>query len=509
MLLPSRRPNVTATMPEILGMSTASLSIADVFDGCVESFEYIRMKFNYSYSRYQLKLDLSKTSLDRWGQAVNIHRDPRFRASSTDKDAGRGKELLEDIALLLQPPPNGPSRYEMDKVPENVGWFSDSDLMPVFRELHDSLKIKPRLTPQSQTLPREQAKRLTRFTWAISNVDDLDNLLAGVYKSVNLLVELFSAKERCDELARCEIERDSPISMSKLFVLYEAADRIDQCLFETIGPNVDRIVTLTKALLDNDVDAAKKSISSGADVNQPIPTKDYWTRGKGVAINPNIREVLPIFMAGPHSLVITETLLEAGADANATNESGDTVLLSAVKEDWLCEQTQDIVKVLLAHGAKADGTTLSIAIEKRQLSISQDLLAHGAEATGSAFTAAVKSGEISIMRGLLAAGADVNQTRYSWRRFSELGEAANAGDLEATRLLLDCGANLNIDYDVPMNETIWSHWERYGHSFLYETEEPELISKITPLVLATNREKANIVRLLLGRGANPDGSLVS
>jgi uncharacterized protein len=87
---------------------------------------------------------------------------------------------------------------------------------------------------------------------------------------------------------------------------------------------------------------------------------------------------------------------------------------------------------------------------------------------------AAGSGEISLLDFLLTHGVDVN-TRGQYGQ-SALGAAAEAGQMEAARLLIDRGASLD-------NRTT--------------------ISYETPLTEAAQMNRTSMVKFLLDRGANP------
>ena len=75
-------------MAEIFGTVASALSVAALFNNCVDCFEYIQLgrRFGQDYERPQLKVDIAKTRLSRWGEAVAIHRDSRFTTAMPGSD---------------------------------------------------------------------------------------------------------------------------------------------------------------------------------------------------------------------------------------------------------------------------------------------------------------------------------------------------------------------------------------------------------------------------------------
>lgn len=71
-------------MAEPFSIVAGALSVAALFNNCVDCFEYIQLgrSFGHDYERCQLRLDIAKTRLGRWGEAVKINDDPRFNSGT-------------------------------------------------------------------------------------------------------------------------------------------------------------------------------------------------------------------------------------------------------------------------------------------------------------------------------------------------------------------------------------------------------------------------------------------
>jgi hypothetical protein len=92
-------------MAEVFGTVAGALSVAALFNNCVDCFEYIQLgrHFGRDFERCQLKLDIAKTRLSRWGEAVEVNKDPRFASDSPGDQASRqAKVILEQIEQLFQ-----------------------------------------------------------------------------------------------------------------------------------------------------------------------------------------------------------------------------------------------------------------------------------------------------------------------------------------------------------------------------------------------------------------------
>ncbi|KAK8093428.1 hypothetical protein PG997_000113 [Apiospora hydei] len=101
-------------MAEIFGIVAGALSVAALFDNCVDSFEYIQLgrHFGRDFERCQLKLDVARIRLGRWGSAVKINKDPRFDiVTPLDKKSQNVRAILEEIKQLFQVVQKSSKRY--------------------------------------------------------------------------------------------------------------------------------------------------------------------------------------------------------------------------------------------------------------------------------------------------------------------------------------------------------------------------------------------------------------
>ena len=184
------------------------------------------------------------------------------------------------------------------------------------------------------------------------------------------------------------------------------------------------------------------------------------------------------------NVALIERLLDAHADPNAPLLSGETPLMTAVDNGDIRTAT-----VLLAHGAEVNAketkggqTALMWAVANRSPELVQLLLDHGADAharSAGGFTSllfAAQQGLVDSGRALLQAGADVNERR-SGNRMTALMVAAASGNNAFAILLLENGANPDLT-------------DESGFTALHYA--------------ASDRNGLDVVRALLGRGAQPN-----
>ena len=246
-----------------------------------------------------------------------------------------------------------------------------------------------------------------------------------------------------------------------------------------------RDAPLIAAVKAADVDAVRSLIvDRGVDVNQAAPdgaTALHWAvhrndavlvdlllaAGAGVS-TANRYGVQPISLAAENGDAgILEALLAAGADPNAALPGGETVLMTAARTG-----DAEAVRVLLVRGADPnlrDGfrgqTALMWAAARNNAGAAHALAELGADVrakTGTAaraplgnrlfyappptgFTAllfAARGGHVEAVRVLLAAGADVNDTLSDGQ--SALVVAVANANWELAGYLLDRGADPNL-----------------------------------------------------------------
>jgi uncharacterized protein len=215
-----------------------------------------------------------------------------------------------------------------------------------------------------------------------------------------------------------------------------------------ISVNQALAATVATAARDADVDAVRKMIAAGSDVNAPEPD------GTSALL----------WAAYQSSPELVSLLLEAGADANAANRFGVTPLLQASRYGDAAT-----MKVLLDGGAdlaasSRDGETpLHAAARSGQVDAVKLLLERGADPNAvesldeqTALMWATAEGHLDVVGALLEGGADPNikarlseltkrssRTDFPSGGFTALMWAVRDGNEPVVRRLLDGGADIN------------------------------------------------------------------
>ena len=233
-------------------------------------------------------------------------------------------------------------------------------------------------------------------------------------------------------------------------------------------------VALVQAIQQSDLEAVKRSIQAGANVN--LADKSGTT---------------PLMHAAIYSdAACIRLLLDKGADPNTANQAGATALM------WSAGNPEKI-RLLLAKGAAVNAqansgkTALSIAAQNAgNFEGVKLLLAKGANVrvkdapTGGPVLAAALAGDEAILRVLLAAGGDPNERNRVG--LTPLMAAASRGKLEPSKILLDAGAEVNAQSGEPP----------------VTARGLAELGKFTPLIQAASQGNPKLVQLLLDHGAD-------
>jgi ankyrin repeat protein len=192
-----------------------------------------------------------------------------------------------------------------------------------------------------------------------------------------------------------------------------------------------------------------------------------------------------VWAVSRNDLETTDLLLRAGADVKAANEFGATALYAAA-----AHRDPAMTVKLLAAGADANAplmsgeTPLIEAARRGSLDTVNTLLSAKANPNAkeanyghTALMAAVSQRHSAVVEELLRRGAEVDLGAKSG--FTPLMFAAQQGDANIARILINAGANPNF-------------------------AQPQF--GVTPLLIASAMVKTDVVALLLDKGADPNAA---
>jgi ankyrin repeat protein len=325
----------------------------------------------------------------------------------------------------------------------------------------------------------------------------------------------------------------APILLSILLsVMMPAASSADVRLLDALVKG-DR--NAVRALLKNhvDVNAAQPDGSTAlmlAAERQDVEIADLLIRARANlnAANDYGATALSVTSATGNVAVI-RLLLDAHADPNAPLLSGETPLMTAIDNG-----NRDAASLLLEHGADVNAreknggqTALMWAAANRSPELVRLLVDRGADPRARStrgFTPllfAAQQGDVESGRLLLQAGADVNEGSGNDRK-TALMVAAASGNREFSVLLLEKGANPDLMDEggctalhyaasdgngADMVRALLAHGAhpnprttRDAREYVYAGVN---LTGATPLFLAASRGNVETVRALLAGGADP------
>jgi len=255
------KPDLNLNMAEIFGAVASALSVAALFKNCVDCFEYIQLgrNFGQEYEKCQLKLDIVRLRLGRWGEAVNID-DARFATDTpTDQTAELAKSILEQIFILFQSAQKTSKRYEATAKSDTLVLLEDHNMASLARRLHNRLQD---LGHQRQG----QTSLVRKASWALYDGKKFEKLIDDIKDFIDDLENLIPVEAVCRGLAELEIEEvdDEPT----LQLLGDVAGGIDMALLKAVKDKVDRISTRNYAKDINTEDCAK--VRLGDEVSEAV-----------------------------------------------------------------------------------------------------------------------------------------------------------------------------------------------------------------------------------------------
>ncbi|KAK1762770.1 prion-inhibition and propagation-domain-containing protein [Phialemonium atrogriseum] len=221
-------------MAEVAGLVTG---LAGLVSNCVDCLEYIRLGRNFGrdYQTCQLRLDVAKTRLGRWGEGIKVNQDfPSVTESSPSGDQRfqLARSILEQIMLLFESTQKTSQRYESVAEQRDLVLFDEDEMKPIFRGLHNRLKSLARRRQKNTSLCKKTA-------CALYDAKSFDRLLDNITALVEELEKLFPVDVDCRRLAQSEIEGVE--DEQSLTALRDAADGVDKTLSEAVSQKIATI----------------------------------------------------------------------------------------------------------------------------------------------------------------------------------------------------------------------------------------------------------------------------
>jgi ankyrin repeat protein len=233
------------------------------------------------------------------------------------------------------------------------------------------------------------------------------------------------------------------------------------------------------ALQRGDVRALRTLLGHGANPN-----------GKGA----NGRSAMDLALALESTPDEMAALLKAGADPDARGPDGRNAI-----DVLLARRDFASAKLLLARGADPGAALYNSVVEGDRETFSF-LLESGIAASGTSkdpiLVAAVREGYAEMVAMLLNAGAsELDQKGREGQRALHLAVAMNRSDL--SKLLLEAGADPNLSFSQPASKAFLAKVRAVG----YLKTHLKYDSRVTPLMAAADCGNLELARLLIEHGA--------
>ncbi|KAK5629324.1 hypothetical protein RRF57_005039 [Xylaria bambusicola] len=229
-----------------------------LFNNCVTCFEYIQLgrHFARDYERCQLKLDIAKTRLSRWGEAVKIHEDRRFATHEPlDTTSQQVQVILEEIDQLFGTLQKSSKRYVIGAKPEDLELCQVQDMQPMAQKLHNRLH---KVVSQRQ----KRTGFFKKAAWALYDAKNFDKLVGQITGFIDDLEKLFPvepARRTPVEMEIDEIKEDEP----SLQALQGAANDIDPVMSEVAADKLKILEGHNSALDIQAEETARVLIGNG------------------------------------------------------------------------------------------------------------------------------------------------------------------------------------------------------------------------------------------------------
>ena len=225
------------------------------------------------------------------------------------------------------------------------------------------------------------------------------------------------------------------------------------------GKSKNGVAALTAAARLGKADTVRLLLDRGVDAS--TRTKRRMTPLTAVAVGPGFRKASGKSPAGDSYLEVVKLLLEKGAEVDAANWQGRTLLMAAAKEGH-----PEIAELLLEKGAdvNAEDNTgrpaLMYATEAGDSKTIGLLIAKGADANAknrygeTALMNAVDRGRVEAVKLLLESGADPNAKLDDGS--TVVMTATIPGQVDVVKLLLEKGADVNAQTEDGSTALTWA-----------------------------------------------------
>ncbi|CCT72929.1 uncharacterized protein FFUJ_12826 [Fusarium fujikuroi IMI 58289] len=223
-------------MAEIFGTVAGAISIAGLFNNCVDCFNYIQIAkhFGQDFSRYQLRLDVAKCRLARWGASIDINSDQRFSViESSDPTIALAQGILEEIVDRFGAAYKVSRRYKATTEEQGLDICTEADLSAVPQRVHTRFDVFTKQRYKSLGLMKKTG-------WALYDKNYMGRMIDDIIASIDDLEKVFpSTPQVTHQLVEMEIEEVNDEQELKL--INDVAEGLDPVLSKASKDKIGEI----------------------------------------------------------------------------------------------------------------------------------------------------------------------------------------------------------------------------------------------------------------------------
>lgn len=253
-------------MAEAFGVVAGALSVASLFNNAVDCFEYIQLGRNFGtdYQTCQIRLDIARLRLSRWGPAVDIGHNPDFAVIDPSTDEARtAKRTLEQLLKLFRDAYTQSYDFKSEAREEDLAVFDPRT------NTNQGIMVL-RTTIQALTRKRQKSTGLSKkISWALYKQKYFSRLIDDIQELLDGLEKIFPVQETYKRLVEDEVGEVQ--DETSLRMMSEASLETDELLRVAAVEKLERLES------SNSIGKAKLSESAKVKVgneyvSQAVPS---------------------------------------------------------------------------------------------------------------------------------------------------------------------------------------------------------------------------------------------
>jgi Prion-inhibition and propagation len=214
-------------MAEPFGIAGGAIGIAAAFAACVDCFGYVQLgrHFGRDFQTDLLTLNCARLRLTRWGQAVNIYKDPNLgRPDAKPAEIQAAKDTLLQILVLFANTEKISKKYKLNaKAGDDLSVLGPNEMDPAVMVVNNKMR--------ELAIRRQRGSSVLKTaSWALCHRSELKELIAGITSLISNIETFFPAPQSQVALVR---EETAQIKNEQSLNLVESAAQDVDSLLQT------------------------------------------------------------------------------------------------------------------------------------------------------------------------------------------------------------------------------------------------------------------------------------